>query len=367
MFRVGNPVTGKDFYDRTRMIGETKALIKAHQNFMIKAPRRYGKTSLIKEVMLELKTDYLYIDLRRTPRLNIVIEQIMNYAYSQAGVIGFMKGIKDNAMAFIRNSKHSIKIDIEVLEYSVEFFLAKKEPFECFSEALNTLEKIGDSLHQKFIVVFDEFQDINRLNYDDVDLLEVLRGTIQHHKSTTFVFLGSVEHLMTQIFENKASPFYNFCRKFKLEPFDIKELSRQLEKTFQKIGVGFEARSDLETTLHKLGGHPANTMLTMQKLLLRAEKEKIVLIRGKELNEAYESAFEESLDLVEQYIIEINKKKHYHDVIYRLANKENQILTASALHQVLSGLSDLGYVFNIGWGEYIIVDGFLKKYLQTFE
>ena len=48
MFKVGKPVTGKDFFDRSKMLKTVKQQIINDQDFMIKAPRRYGKTSLVK-------------------------------------------------------------------------------------------------------------------------------------------------------------------------------------------------------------------------------------------------------------------------------------------------------------------------------
>lgn len=364
MFVVGKPVFGKGFYDRTKMKDELKMLLKSEQNFMIKAPRRYGKTSLIKQTMFELNRDYLYLDIRKIPRLNIITEQIMEYTYEQAGVKGFFRGIRDNAISFLKNSKHSVKVKYEILEYSAEFFTSKREPFEYFLEALSTLEKIASELGEKFVVVFDEFQDIARLNSDDIDLLEVIRGEIQHHQNVTYIFLGSIEHLMTNIFENKRSPFFNFCVRFKLEPFDIQELLVQLESVFVSNGIMFDNLDELKELLIQLNGHPTNTILTMQKLFNTAQLESKVLLRKSDLEQAYELAYESSLDLIEQYIVELNNRVNYHDVLYRLANKEKQGLSPQSVNQVLKGLLELGYISRKSRGEYLILDGFLEEYLK---
>lgn len=364
MFTVGNPVTGKDFYDRTMMIKELKALFEINQNFMIKAPRRYGKTSLVKETLRQINKDYLYIDLRRLPRLSMVIENIMNYSYEQAGITGFMKGVAHNALALVKNAKHSLKINIEVLEYSADFFLENKDTLERFIEALNTLEKVASSLEKQFIVVFDEFQDISNFNYEKIDFLEVMRGIIQHHNSVTYVFLGSIEHLMAYIFENKKSPFFNFCRKFRLDAFDIQELGKQLEHAFKKEGMAFENKKDLIALLEHLNGHPSNTMLTMQKLFNTAKLENMVLLRENDLAKAYDSAYAESLEFIEQCILDIRQKKHYHDVIFRLANNEKHILSHAAVYQIYNGLINMGYLSTQGRGQYAILDGFLEDYLR---
>jgi len=57
------------------------------------------------------------------------------------------------------------------------------------------------------IVVFDEFQEIINI---DKQLDRKLRATIQHYQNINYVFLGSQESLMRDIFEKKKSPFYHF-------------------------------------------------------------------------------------------------------------------------------------------------------------
>lgn len=368
MFKVGNPVIGSNFFDRSKMKKEVTSLLALEQNFTGKAPRRSGKTSFLKEVMREIQRDYLYLDIRKTPRLEILTKQIMNYTYEKAGVKGFMQGILDNAVSFLKNAKHNLKINYAILEYSVEFFMNKEAtPWKLFMEDLRTIDKVDQDLDTTIFIIFDEFQDIERLNTKDIDMLELMRGELQHQKKSVYMFLGSIEHLMTKIFENKKSPFYNFCRRLKLEPFDIDELLIQIEAAFKKKEIVIENSEELREVLNNLEGHPANTMLVMQKLYIDAVMNDTVCIRKEELDNAYWSAYEESQDLLNEYIVELNKKKHQHDVLYRLVNNEEQTLIPQALHQVYKGLLDTGYVTSRGRGEYKIVDGFLKEYLKAKE
>lgn len=51
MFKTGSPVTGKDFIDREKYIPIFKACLDNGQHTTIKAPRRFGKTSLVKHVL----------------------------------------------------------------------------------------------------------------------------------------------------------------------------------------------------------------------------------------------------------------------------------------------------------------------------
>lgn len=90
------------------------------------------------------------------------------------------------------------------------------------SNALDVVEKIAQKKELKIKLVFDEFQDMMRLG--DAFLLEQMRSSIQHHECVTYVFLGSIESIMTKIFSSKSSPFFHFARVMSLDGLDIEEL-----------------------------------------------------------------------------------------------------------------------------------------------
>ena len=87
---------------------------------------------------------------------------------------------------------------------------------------MDTVNKIAVAKDINIKVVFDEFQDITNLY--DKNILEILRSVAQHHENITYVFLGSIESIMTEIFESKISPFFHFASVIKLDGLDIDEL-----------------------------------------------------------------------------------------------------------------------------------------------
>ncbi len=365
MFDYGKPVVGSNFYDRKFLKRQVANFIKDGVDFMIKAPRRYGKTSLVLNA-LEGR-EYIYLDFRRVPRLSMVPEELLEQAYEIAGFKGFLARAKENVVSLIKEARVSAKIDVAVIELGAEIVMKNDEKMsgcEKMIAALDVVEKVGESLGRKITVLFDEFQDIRRLECEEGDILEVLRGTLQHKKWIHSVFLGSIESIMAKIFENRRSPFFNYCRKFTLEPFDIDELSKELTAAFRKKRMVFENEKDLKELLKRLGGHPANTMQTMQALYYLCLDREISLIKREDLQEAYETAYYEQLDLVEQYVSEMKRRKHYYDVMYRMARGEEQKLTPQALYQVRKGLVDMGLLIQRGKDEYIITDTFLEAYLK---
>ena len=87
----------------------------------------------------------------------------------------------------------------------------------------------------RIIVVLDEFQEIRDLA---PKLEKKLRSIMQGQKHVNYILLGSQESMMTDIFENKKSPFYHFGELMRLKkiPRDdfFQYLSVRLEECFPK-------------------------------------------------------------------------------------------------------------------------------------
>lgn len=211
----------------------------------------------------------------------------------------------------------------------------------------------------------DEFQDVKKLS-SDFDILELMRGAMQHHDDVCYIFAGSHMTIMTAVFENKKSPFYNFCRKLKLEAFDKEELSSELQASFKTRSLAFESDELLYGLLDRLKGHPANTMLVMLIIESMAIEKQVLVIKQELIEDAYTEAMEEMGDLIAEYLKEIKTKEHLHDVIYRMANGEDQVLESSSLLQKKKYLVDMGYLLQVGRGDYKIIDGFLEEDLKNY-
>lgn len=63
---VGSPVTGDDFFDREQELAELIDLIRADAHVLVTAPRRIGKTSLLKETESRVGDEFavLFVDVQ---------------------------------------------------------------------------------------------------------------------------------------------------------------------------------------------------------------------------------------------------------------------------------------------------------------
>jgi hypothetical protein len=110
-------------------------------------------------------------------------------------------------------------------------FLPHVDSFVHLEDVLNLIEKLGGEKTRP-IVVFDEFQELLSL---DKSLDKRLRSVIQFHENINYVFLGSAESMMKQIFENKKSPFYHFGQLFTLSKIPYSDFYSFLQNRFTAI------------------------------------------------------------------------------------------------------------------------------------
>lgn len=115
------------------------------------------------------------------------------------------------------------------------------------------------------LAAFDEFGDIKKLNGEHI--VKLFRSIIQLQQNTTFLFSGSYESVMSELFVSKNSPFYRMTRVIELGNIDNQYFAPYLHSVFAEnnIKVNYDRISDI---LLFTKGHPYYTQLYAQELLI---------------------------------------------------------------------------------------------------
>ena len=120
-------------------------------------------------------------------------------------------------------------------------------------DVLMLIEKLGEK--NKFVVVLDEFQEIIDL---EKGLDKYLRSIMQLQHNVNYIFLGSQESMMEEIFEKKKSPFYHFGILMRLPKIPYDDFSRYLTERFAFI-VPEQSEKIAKDTLSFTQCHPYYT------------------------------------------------------------------------------------------------------------
>lgn len=234
-FVYGKEVSGKDFCNRKKEITELSSNLQNSQNVMIFSQRRFGKTSLIKEVFRKCEKEdiiCIYVDLY--PMLS-EIDFVSIYARA---VSERLYGKTQKAMMAISKVFNKLRptfnVDPNNGEVSYGFDIDKNSIDMSIEDVMESVKTYGKKHKKKIAVCFDEFQQIGLLKTDKLE--KQIRSYIQSHKDISYVFMGSKKHLIVDMFHNPNRPFYNSSAMYPLETIGESELAQFLKEKFTQTG-----------------------------------------------------------------------------------------------------------------------------------
>jgi hypothetical protein len=223
-FKFGTVVDGKYFTDREDEIARISSYIKGENHLILISPRRFGKTSLIRKVINESGRRYIYLDLQLVISIEDLAAQLLKRVYRIFPVQKLKRYIKSFRLI------PSVILNPVTGETEISFNPGSPDltPLE---DVLNMIEKLGET-GNKLVVVLDEFQDIFRIN---AGLDRMLRAVMQNQNHITYIFMGSSESMIRNIFEKKSSPFYRFGTLMTLPGIAPEKFAWFLEERLEKI------------------------------------------------------------------------------------------------------------------------------------
>ncbi len=256
-FKYGEIVSGEDFADRQKEIKELMLDLSGGQNIIIYSQRRFGKTSLILEVLRRLRTKGIltaHVDLFRATSKKRFIE-----IFADALASGTMGKIEE-AIKTIKEILPAIVPKIVVKSEGmpgIEVEFGKRMDAERVLEGLyDTPQRIAEKKGKMLVMVFDEFQEIGNLDGDGIE--KEMRSKFQHHDRVSYVFMGSKRHLFEEIFTNKNKPLYNIGKLYPLRKIPHHEFAEFISKKFKDTGFKIEDKI-VYRILEITDGHPHYT------------------------------------------------------------------------------------------------------------
>jgi hypothetical protein len=200
------------FCDRTE---ETKLLIqnaKNGTNTTLFAIRRIGKTGLIKHVFNQLNKSKnvacIYVDIYATSNVKDFTNMLATAIYQR---FPEKKGVGKKIIDFIALLRPVISYDPLSGSPEVSLDFGKPKQYErSIQQILNFL----DAQKTRILFAVDEFQQIT--TYPEKNIEALLRTYIQPLKNVSFIFCGSNQKIMHEMFNSNKRPFYASCHNVNL-------------------------------------------------------------------------------------------------------------------------------------------------------
>lgn len=213
------PVTGylgpEYFCDREDELERLISAIEGRRHITLVALRRMGKTALLKHFFHTLpaeKYHLIYADLMPTLTLNDLINTLLSElvrTFPEKNSLGakIWKWIK-TLRPVITFDPYTGMPNITVSAEQVE------ENFRTISEMFRLLDASGKMV----VIALDEFQQITQ--YPEEQTETWMRAQIQQLKNTVFVFSGSQQTLLQEMFMSVKRPFYSSSQLLSLSYID---------------------------------------------------------------------------------------------------------------------------------------------------
>ena len=230
-FQFGVVIDDSAFCNRKSEIVFLKDQIKNGYSTWLFSPRRFGKTSLVEKVFRETKSvTFIFVDLYNIRSIDdfsrkyssILVKALFNWKND-------IKKLTKNLSDSFANLSPTVSFD-EFGHPGFSLNVNKVEQQADIETILEIPNRISTQRGQRICIAFDEFQEIERI---DPFLLNWMRSSFQRHSDISYIFLGSKQSMMEDIFASSSSPFYEFAVKMNLSVISQNELSNFIKEKFK--------------------------------------------------------------------------------------------------------------------------------------
>ena len=211
--RTPFPTTGyagpQYFCDREAELSSLINNINGGNSITLIALRRMGKTALIRHLFHHLDSDInkIYLDILATESINDLLNQ---FTAAVGASLPENSTLGKKIWKFIRSLRPIITYD--ALQ-GTPIISISSSPDQS-RQSIHDLFSILENHTNRTVIAIDEFQQI--LSYPEKQADAWLRSIIQKLNNVNFIFSGSQQHLMQEIFTDPSRPFFRSTQFLKI-------------------------------------------------------------------------------------------------------------------------------------------------------
>jgi hypothetical protein len=331
--------------------------------------RKYGKSALIYRLFEELNKENewicIYIDIYSTQNLKEFTEltavKVMRQ-FSQKENIG------KRFWNYLKTLRPVISYDDLSGQPEVHFEHAQAKEYE---KTLSHLLQFLEAQQKPVLLAIDEFQQVAL--YPEKKTEAILRTIIQTLHNVKFVFSGSNQHLMLEIFNSAKRPFFSSTQSLSLSEIPRHKYNEFISRHFTENKKEIEKEA-VEFILDWTLNHTYYTQFLCNKLFANSNR-KINMVTTKfvcsSILDAEQANFLQFRNLITRFqwtlLIAIAKEEKLYQPQSKQFIQTHKLGAASAVKKALDALIDKEMVFvHIGKDEsyYRVYDVFLMRWLQ---
>src|SRR6516165_11245622 len=254
-FVYGEVVPSSAFVDRVAELERLVADLADGQKVFLISPRRYGKSSLIRQALAATaRKGALTID--------VTVSSFSSYVAFLEGYARALMAAEtrwDRARTWLREAIGSARTEIRYtpgeaplgsLTVSFPSVKSERDVARLAQDVFALPGRLAETRRRKVVVALDEFQAIGEFNGGAVE--HALRAAVQHQRDVGYVFAGSEPSLMERMLGPKR-PFYKAGPVIRLEKIPAGEFAAAIDARFTRSGMRPE--EGLGTAIVELAGN----------------------------------------------------------------------------------------------------------------
>jgi hypothetical protein len=257
-FVFNRPLDPEQLIDRDDEAKRLLQLAEGGHASRLSAPRRYGKTSLLRRVGRDAEfagLNYVEVDFYGALSVTDAVGR-MEEAYAR-----LRTPLRRAAIAAVDTLRPKLSIGAGPLRVETQA-LPRPQANKVLAGLLDLPLLLFERSGMRTLIAFDEFQELLSIG-EGIDGL--FRSHIQRHgDAASYIFAGSQPGLMHQLFGLHERPFFGQARVFRLAPLADADLIEYVGRRFEETGR--EAMPALLALLEMAKGHPQRAMLLAHHL-----------------------------------------------------------------------------------------------------
>lgn len=355
------------FCDRETETSKIVSALENDRNISLMSPRRFGKTGLIHHVFYQIsqrdkKAVCIYLDIYSTQKLN---DFVKIFAES---VLGKVEGSVEKTMrkfaSFFKSFRPVLTYDTLSGQPELSVRIEPETEVQSLQEVFAYLKQSD----KRCYIAIDEFQQV--AEYPEKGTEALLRSYIQFLSNVKFIFSGSGQHLMSEIFLSAKRPFYQSTQIMSLGTINKDNYFQFANAHFQNNQFSIKEEC-FEFVYSQFEGHTWYIQAVLNRLYEYREnidKLDIVFYAIRELLEENTYSYQELLKAYSYVQVNLLRAIAKENVVPQINSgdfiSKYRLKNPSSVSRALKKLTENELIYKSGKG-YIIYDRFLGLWLKN--
>lgn len=377
LFPTDQPIPASQMIGREADVREIATALASGANLVVAGPRRTGKTSVCDAAVGRLVGRGFYtvsVDLFRIASAAELAEALVAATLSNRSALRRVVHQTRRAGRLVADALHTSAVVKsktqlgEELEIAFTPGLAARDPDRYLDYALALPGRIAEADRKQVVMFFDEFQEVagQSAPYGDTDrLTKRMRAIFQRTTGVSYLFAGSLEHLMRDLFTPSHRALYQFGGFHDLRPIDDNAWAEGLGERFAADDCEVEEGALAQVVAYG-EGHPRATMLIAQKTHLTTIELGTQIVDLAVVEQGLLAAMSADRIAHEQIVERIRRLNKLGLVVAERVARGQPVypgLSRGAVRRALESLRDAGIIDTHGRAEWSFSNPLLRRFL----